>query len=257
MTELTTISRPKAEAVLSHSASRLVTLDDLAAIPAGEPVGPRHRPVRHLELVEAVRDAFTQRGYAVTKEAYAVSHDDARLFGTLDLAPTTGRSLFDGTESGMAVGLRHANDQAFALGVVAGMRVFVCDNMSFAGSAGSLLHRKHTVGLDLAADIQRGMDRTFRGYEDLSRLVERLRNTEIDDAAARLALYSLAVDGDVIAPSQLGKVHSWYFTPERIADDHDRERGFSDVEPRTAMSVMNAVTRVLWNTQVCGCSGRH
>ena len=39
-------------------------------------------------------------------------------------------------------------------------------------------------------------------------------------------------------------MHAWYFTPERIADNRDRERGFSDVEPRTAMSVMNAVTRL-------------
>ena len=37
----------------------------------------------------------------------------------------------------MAVGLRHANDQAFALGVIAGLRVFVCDNMAFSVATGS------------------------------------------------------------------------------------------------------------------------
>lgn len=105
------------------------------------------------------------------------------------------------------------------------------------------MHRKHTTGLDLAGEIQRGMDRTFRSYRDLVRLHETLRNTELDDDAARLLIYSLALEGKVIAPSQLGKVHAWYFRPDSVASDEDRERGFSDVEPRSAWAVLNAVTR--------------
>ena len=79
-----------AQAVLSHSKSRLVTLDELAAIPAGESRGRRHRPVPHLQPVGAVKDAFTDRGYSVVREQFSVSHNDARLFGTVDLAPTRG-----------------------------------------------------------------------------------------------------------------------------------------------------------------------
>ena len=136
-----TTDAPRSEAVLSHSASQLVTLDQLATIPAGEAAGSRHRPVPHFQLVTAVKDAFTDRGYGVVREQYSVSHEDARLFGTLDLVPTTGAALTDGMEGGMAVGLRHANDQAFALGVIAGMRVFVCDNLCVRHEA---LH--HRVG---------------------------------------------------------------------------------------------------------------
>ena len=121
------------QATLSHSASRLVTIDELAAIPAGDPVGPRHKPVPHIELVTTVRDAFAERGYVVGREQYSVTRDGARLFGTLDLRPVTGRSLTDGMDGGMAVGLRHSNDAAFALGVIAGVRVFVCDNLMMSG----------------------------------------------------------------------------------------------------------------------------
>jgi hypothetical protein len=85
-----TADRPRPEAVLSHSASHLVGLDDLAGIPAGEPMGPHHRPVSHIELVSTVKHAFSDRGYAVMRERYSVSHENARLFGTLDLMPTTG-----------------------------------------------------------------------------------------------------------------------------------------------------------------------
>ncbi len=112
-----TANRPRPEAVLSHSASHLVSLDELAGIPAGAPMGPHHRPVPHIELVSTVKQAFSDRGYAVMREQYSVSHENARLFGTLDLMPTTGAPLVEGLEGGMAVGLRHANDQAFALGV--------------------------------------------------------------------------------------------------------------------------------------------
>jgi hypothetical protein len=57
-------------------------------------------------------------------------------------------------------------------------------------------------------------------------------------------MYDLALDGRVIAPDQLGKVHGWYFTPEEMASEEDRERGLSDVLPRNAWAVANAVTRV-------------
>ena len=232
-----------AQAVLSHSASRLVTVDELAHIPPGDPVGPRHKPVPHIELVTVLRDAFAERGYAVDREQYSVARGGARLFGTLDLTPTTGRSLTDGMDGGMAVGLRHSNDAAFALGVIAGVRVFVCDNLVFSGGT-SLLRRKHTTGLDLHMEVHRGMDRAFASYRELGRLLDSLRDTPLSDDQARLAIYSLVLDGEVVAPSQLGKVHSWYFDPEAVASEDDLGRGLEDVAPRSAYGVMSAVTRV-------------
>lgn len=234
---------PHAEAVLSHSATRVVTVDQLAEISPGAALGPHHRPVPHVRLVSGVKDAFVRRGYAVAGEQFSVSHDGARLFGTLDLVPTHGAQLLTGLEGGMAVGLRHANDQAFALGVIAGLRVFVCDNLAFTGGD-RLLRRKHTTGLDLEVEIERGLDRTFDAYGALTRLMHELRETRLADSAAKLLIYNLALDGGVIAPSQLGKVHAWYFTPDAVATDDDRARGFADVAPRTAWAVMNAVTRV-------------
>jgi hypothetical protein len=231
------------QAVLSHSASRLVTVDELAAIPAGDPVGPRHKPVPHIELVTTVRDAFAERGYAVEREQYSVTRDGARLFGTLDLQPVTGRSLTDGMDGGMAVGLRHSNDAAFALGVIAGVRVFVCDNLVFSGGQ-SLLRRKHTTGLDLDVEVHRGMDRAFASYRDLGRLLDNLKNTPLSDERAKLAIYGLVLDGEVLAPSQLGKVHGWYFHADEVASDAEIDRGLDDVAQRSAYGVLSACTRV-------------
>jgi hypothetical protein len=179
----------------------------------------------------------------VDREQYSVAREGARLFGTLDLLPTTGRSLTDGMDGGMAVGLRHSNDAAFALGVIAGVRVFVCDNLCFSGGS-ALLRRKHTTGLDLELEVHRGMDRAFGSYRDLTCLLENLKNTPLTDEQAKLAIYSLVLDGEVLAPSQLGKVHDWYFHPEEIASEADLARGLDDVAQRSGYGVMSAVTRV-------------
>ena len=250
---------PRPQAVLlAHAGTRHVNVDELATVPTGPALGPHHRPVPHIELVSGVKQAFELRGYAVAKEAFSVSHDGARLFGTLDLQPTHGAQLLTGYESGMAVGLRHANDQAFALGVIAGLRVLVCDNLAFTGGE-RLLRRKHTTGLELAAEIDRGLGRTLAAYSGLTQLMDQLRDTRLSDSAAKLLIYNLALEGGVVAPSQLGKVHGWYFRPETVASDADRERGFDDVAARTAWSVMNAVTRVARDfpqarQQECGTS---
>ena len=106
------------------------------------------------------------------------------------------------------------------------------------------MRRKHTTGLELVGEVDRGLDRTFHSYRYLVQLVDQLRNTELSDTEAKVLLYDLALDGRVIAPDQLGKVHGWYFSPEEMASAEDRERGFSDVEPRNAWAVANAVTRV-------------
>ena len=75
-------------------------------------------------------------------------------------------------------------------------------------------------------------------------LLEGLRNTPLNDDSAKLLLYDLVFDGHVVAPSQLGKIHSWYFAPGQIASKQDLDRGLSDVTPRTALAALNAVTRV-------------
>src|SRR5437899_607173 len=89
-----------------------------------------------------------------------------------------------------------ANDAAFALGVIAGLRVFVCDNLCFSGGT-SLLRRKHTTRLDLDLEVHRGMDRAFASYRDLGRLLESLRNTPLTDDQAKLAIYSLVLEGEI------------------------------------------------------------
>ena len=74
-----TADRPRPEAVLSHSASHLVSLDELAVIPAGERMGAHHRPVPHIELVSAVKQPSSDHGYAVARAVFGEPQKRASL----------------------------------------------------------------------------------------------------------------------------------------------------------------------------------
>ncbi len=107
--------------LLTHCGAGQVTREALAALPVPIAMGPRHRPIPHATLVEAIRAEATARGLAITKEQYALTHDGAALFGVLDF----GRRLDE--EAGFSLGFRSSQDQTLALLGRAGLRVFVCD----------------------------------------------------------------------------------------------------------------------------------
>ena len=77
------------------------TRDELARITG--PVGTAtHRPVPHIELVNALVDTLKFRHIAPIREEYAVSIDGMRMFGVLDL-----ETQFEGCR--FSIGLRNAN----------------------------------------------------------------------------------------------------------------------------------------------------
>ena len=70
---------------------------------------------------------------------------------------------------------------------------------------------------------------------DLSFLPETQLATSRAPTTRRLLIYGVVLDGDVVAPNQLGKIHGWYFRPDEIASDLDLTRGLDGgrIAPRT------------------------
>src|SRR5262245_11169273 len=121
-----------------HCGARQVNEEELRVIKAPPPEG-RWFPTAHIAVVDRVRETLTAAGYAIQKQQFGLSRNDARFFGTFDLATP----LVSGTA--LAVGIRNSVDKSFPLGFVAGNRVFCCDNLSFSSDIGSLaVRRKHT-----------------------------------------------------------------------------------------------------------------
>jgi hypothetical protein len=63
---------------------------------------------------------------------------------------------------GKSLGFRHGNDKQMAIQIVAGGRVFVCDNMSLYCSM-VVLKAKHTWGFNLDQRITLGLERWEKG----------------------------------------------------------------------------------------------
>jgi hypothetical protein len=62
---------------------------------------------------------------------------------------------------------------------------------------------KHTKSFNLVDTLSVGVDRIQRNFEPMQRQVETWRQTQINDAQAKLIFYSAFVDGKLDAPKSL------------------------------------------------------
>src|ERR1700677_4292703 len=94
-------------------------------------------PIPHILLIEEVERALKTNGLTIANQAHSLTHDQSRYFGLMEVR--NGKSHED---YAYVLGLRNSHDKRFPAGIVAGMSVFVCDNLSFSGEI--KIARKHT-----------------------------------------------------------------------------------------------------------------
>src|SRR2546425_8673806 len=102
-----------------------LTREQLALVPTPEGT-LTHRPVPHIEVVNALIETLGFRHIGVVRDEYAASRDGMRLFGIMEL-----ETQFHGCR--FALGIRNAHDKSMRLALTVGYRVFVCENMMFNG----------------------------------------------------------------------------------------------------------------------------
>jgi hypothetical protein len=180
------------------------------------------QPVAHNELVDTIDEALALRRFRITRSEFAASSDGMKMFGLLEINAVTCGVRF-------AIGVRNSNDKSMRLGMVAGYRVTVCDNMMFKGDFNPLL-AKHTKGLDLIESVSIGIDRIHRGFEPLKRAIETKRLITITDDDARILIYQAFMENK-FPISLIKTVHQNYFEPE-----------WEDFRDRTLWSLENAFT---------------
>jgi hypothetical protein len=162
------------------------------------------QPISHKVLVDALEESLVLRNFRIVRSSFAASPDGMKLFGLLEINATTEGVRF-------AIGLRNSNDKSMRLGMVAGYRVQVCDNMMFQGEFKPLL-AKHTKGLDLIESVSIGVDRIHRGFEPLSKSIKTKRLTEISDDEARVLIYQAFLE-EQFPITLIKDVHRNYFEP--------------------------------------------
>jgi hypothetical protein len=128
------------------------------------------------------------------------------------------------------VGVRNSHNKMFPAGLVAGTRVFVCDNLAFSGEV--KISRKHTrfAERDLYQLTARAVGQLGNRLLDLDRRVLTYQSTYVNDKRAHdIVIRSL--DAGVITTTQVPDVlKEW------------REPSHEEFRPRTAWSLFNAFT---------------
>lgn len=187
-------------------------------------------PLPHRHLVEEVENQLTDAGFSLLGQTHAVSHDGHRYFGLLEVSQF-GQMPENG--HGWVVGLRNSHDKSFPAGLVAGTRVFVCDNLSFSGLI--QIRRKHTrfAVRDLRQLTARAVGQLGERLIGMESRIAAYRNMRLNDSRAH-DLVIRATDCRAITPTQI---------PEVL--QHWREPAYEEFRPRNGWSLWNACTEAL------------
>lgn len=211
------------QGLMLHAGAEKLARQDLLALPVPEGTDT-HTVIPHPEVVQAVVDSLAYRRIEVVKDEYGISKDGMRMFGFMTL---------NINENGVALGLaiRNSHDKTFSLGMVAGYRVFVCDNLAFRGDFVAMT-RKHSKNINLIETVALGVDRAQRHFDQVTAHINAFQNHQLPDVTAREIIYHAFIGDQLDAPKHLARrVHQEYFEPRH-----------PEFEPRTLWSLENAFT---------------
>lgn len=213
-----------------HRGGWSATRGDLASVEVPEPT-ESYVPVPYGRLVEEVHLHLPRIGLTVADERYALARDGNQMFGVLTCR--NGRA----DDWGLAVGLRSSYDRSLAVQLVAGSRVFVCDNLAFHGE--TQVTRKHTANVfrDLPSLIYDMLMSVAAMKENLAAEIEQMKQRTLTVALAH-HLMILALRAGTLPASQLPRVIEHF-------DDLDNP----EFAPRSAWALFNAFTATLGQRQ--------
>lgn len=209
-----------------HRGGWEATPADLAAVPVPEETDS-YVPVPYARFVEEVELHVPRFGLAIQDAQYALARDGLQMFGVLTC--TNGQNHDD---YGLAIGMRNSYDRSLSVGLVAGSRVFCCDNLAFSGEAGT--NRKHTVNVfrDLPDLIYRLLSQVSSMQSRIHAEIAAMKERDLSPETADHLMVE-AVRKNVLPASHLPKVIAAWERPVHEA-----------FAPRTAWSLYNAFTEV-------------
>lgn len=186
-------------------------------------------------------------GLRVVTEAHALSHNNGRYFGLLQVAKKDDSRVIEaeilessvgdfthaksaGDDYSWVVGLRNSHDKTYPAGLLLGTQVFVCDNLAFNGEI--KIARKNTVFCerDLPRLVSQGVGRLVEKWHDNDKRINAYKQIELVDREAH-DLIVRAIDNGAICGSQVPKVLKEYRTPSHpeFAESHNVWRLFNAV----------------------------
>ncbi len=207
-----------------HCGAHQVSRESVTAAPTPTNTDT-HFPIAHSQLLDRVTNLVDTSGWSITSEAHALSHNNNRYFGLLELQSSR-------DDHGLVIGIRNSHDKTFPASLALGSKVFVCDNLSFSGDI--KISRKHTR--HITDDLPRVVAEAFgrlAGYRTRqNHRFDAYKQSSVGVAEAH-DLIVKAIDAQAIAaPAVPAVLKEW------------RSPSHPEFRPRTAWSLFNAFTEV-------------
>ena len=210
--------------LMLHCDAGKASRDDVKAV-LMPPNTKTHYPIPHYQLLRETEDCLGEYGYRVTEEQHGLTTDGARYFGLLNLHN-------DHSDFGLVVGVRNSHDKKFSAGLVAGSRVFVCDNLAFSGTIN--IARKHTRHIlnDLPHLMGRLVGKLGAYFNHQTDQIQAYKDAELSEARARWLMIE-GVKRGVYGCTQLPKILEEWEKPRH-----------EEFEPRNVWSLFNSITEI-------------
>ena len=216
--------------LMLHRGGRLVTRQDVNAVEVPSATSTWF-PIGHGEVLDTVIQNLNQIGFEVKRQQLALSSQGDRFFGTLDLTAPIAEGV------SLAVGVRNSIDKSFPMGLCAGERVFVCDNLAF-GSTIAIKHKHTRFGAQrFSYRVSQSVSGLEQYREIAAQRIERFQTTELTEDKAN-SLILQAFEQRVVNSRLLPAVIHEYREPQH-----------AQFQARTVWSLLNCFTEVLKDRQ--------
>ena len=228
--------------LLAHAGTRRT--DEAVVMAVQEPEFTKSwHPISHAKVIEEVRGAVKNIGLEVRSKDYSLSVNGDNMFGVWTL---------DKDENGKAwsIGIRNSLAKMFAVGICAGLHIFVCDNLAFAGDF--VEFRKHTSRLDqevLRAIAEKAMGKITKRLQAFTDWHNSLSNFALEPTTFK-ALTFHAMENKVFPPSKFESFIEAWKIENQIAQD-------LKMVPESLYTFHSAGTRVMRESSLFQVSKRN
>ena len=210
--------------LLLHCGAKEATWDQLKQVETPEPT-KTHCPIPHHNLYEMVTKVLEGFDFKITESQHGLTKDGNRYFGLLQLES-------DHLKDWKPVcGLRNSHDKSISAGLVFGLSVMVCDNLSFYGDLFQF-DRKHTahINKDLIERVTEVVAKTEQQNARMEHVVNHYKSVKCSDRKAHHIVVK-ALDAGATLPRRVPQVLEEWRKPRH-----------EEFEPRNAWSLFNAFT---------------
>lgn len=215
----------------SRKNDTLMTYGQLANLPTPKPLGRFHHPYPFKDYVTDIYEALDHSRLEVREEQYAVTNDNQRLFGLMEIGPQAGSGeLISSEDWAITLGLRGSHDQRIPRGLVLGTHVMVCSNLCFHGDVASFTTKQT---LNIASRLPTLIKDAVRRIPDMAldqeQVFNQMKAYGVDPADGDNVLVDLYRIGAFSSPQLTRAIDQWHSPdyPEHAEDGWNAWRLFN------------------------------